>query len=188
MMPVIRISDAAFADLKHIATWLEANTPSQAIDLLVRKEMDRLGLERDDQPGQTNASEAGDGPLVFVKAPGLSFTRILSASVDNRKFPKINWAGLLLEVVRKLHAQGITGERLERELQVPAKFGSYEKAGYKFHPDVGISIQGQSAPDAWKEVNRLAEKHGIPVEVEFQWRDNDKAQHPGRIGVIRTEG
>jgi hypothetical protein len=58
--------------------------------------------------------------------------------------------------------------------------------GYKLQPELGISIQGQSAMDAWKEVSRLAQKHRIPVEVRFQWRDNEKAQYPGKIGVIRA--
>jgi hypothetical protein len=58
--------------------------------------------------------------------------------------------------------------------------------GYKFYPELGISVQGQSAMDAWKEVSRLAQKFRIPVEVRFQWRDNDKAQHPGKVGVIRA--
>jgi hypothetical protein len=50
----------------------------------------------------------------------------------------------------------------------------------------GISIQGQSAMDAWKEVSRLAEKYSIPVDVRLKWRENEKAQHPGKVGVIRA--
>lgn len=182
MMPVIRISDAAFSDLKHIATWLDARTPAETIDQLVRNEMDRLGLERDSEA----ELEMEDGLLIFQKAPPLTFTRILSASIDHRKLTKINWAGLLLEVIHKVHASGIEGERLVRELHVPAKVGRYEDEGYKFHPTLDISVQGQSASDAWKEVDRLAEKHGIPVELEFQWRDNEKAEHPNRIGKIQA--
>ncbi|TIL65361.1 MAG: hypothetical protein E5Y77_22410 [Mesorhizobium sp.] len=47
-------------------------------------------------------------------------------------------------------------------------------------------LQGQSATDAWKEVDRLARKFGIPVGVRFQWRESPKAQHPGKIGLIRS--
>lgn len=186
MMPVIRISDAAFADLKHIATWLDADTPSKAIDRLVRNEMERLGLERDDQPTPEPTNSASNGTLSFEKAPGLSFTRILSATVASAKFPKINWAGLLLEVIRNVHKKGIEGDSLARKLQIPSKVGIFEENGFKYHPDIGLSIQGQSASDAWREIDRLAEKHRIPVEVEFQWRDNDKAQHPRRTGLIKA--
>lgn len=182
MMPVIRISDAAFSNLKHIATWLDADTPAQTIDQLVRNEMERLGLERDSEA----ELEMADGLLTFEKAPPLTFTRILSASIDSRELTKTNWAGLLLEVIHKVHATGIEGDDLVRELYVPAKVGRYEDEGYKFHPTLGISVQGQSASDAWKEIDRLAKKHGILVKLEFQWRDNEKAEHPNRIGKMQA--
>ncbi len=40
--------------------------------------------------------------------------------------------------------------------------------------------------DVNKEASRIADKHHIPVDVTFQWRENDKAQHPGRTGVLRA--
>ena len=184
MMPVIRINDAAFSSLKLIAKWLEIDTPAQTIDKLVTNEMERLGLERDSE----KESGMEDGILIFEKAPGLSFTRILSASINRQKLIKTNWAGLLLEVIHKIHAKGLEGKRLVRELNVPAKIGRYEDEGYKFHSSLDISVQGQSASDAWKEIDRLAEKHGIQVELEFQWRDNDKAEHPNRIGKMKAGG
>lgn len=186
MMPVIRISDAAYADLKHIATWLDADTPSKAIDCLVRNEMERLGLERDDQSTSEPTNSESNSILSFENAPGLSFTRILSATVASAKFPKINWAGLLIEVIRNVHKNGTASQNLVHELQIQSKVGVFEENGFKYHPDIGLSIQGQSASDAWREIDRLAEKHRIPVEVEFQWRDNDKAQHPGRTGLIKA--
>jgi hypothetical protein len=184
MMPVIRISDAAFSGLKHIATWLDADTPAQTIDKLVHNEMERLGLERDSENESGFGTKKENGVLIFEKAPGLSFTRILSASVDHQKLTNANWAGLLLEAIHRVREKGFEGEQLVRELQVPAKPGRYEDGGYKFHSTLNISVQGQSASDAWKEIHRLAEKHGIRVEVEFQWRENNKAEHPNRIGRI----
>jgi hypothetical protein len=47
-------------------------------------------------------------------------------------------------------------------------------------------VQGQSAQDCWKEVDRLAKKWRIPVSVEFWWRQNPKAQFPGKTGVLRS--
>ncbi len=73
-----------------------------------------------------------------------------------------------------------------RELAVPTKATSYEDEGYRFFPELGISVQGQSAAEAWKEVDRLAKKWRIPVTVEFVWRQNPKAQNPGKAGVLRS--
>lgn len=148
--------------------------------------MEALDLERDINDG-TLINDNPDGDLVFEKAPGLSFTRILSASVDNGKPEKINWAGLLMKVIGVVKAKGPSGEKLVTELQIPAHVSEYTMDGYKFQPELGISVQGQSAMDAWKEISRLAKKFRIPVEVRFQWRDNKKAQHPGKIGLIRAE-
>ncbi|MCB1864087.1 MAG: hypothetical protein KDG50_01540 [Chromatiales bacterium] len=184
-MPVIRINDATFVDLKAISTWLGTDTPSETVDVLVRSKMKDLGMERDIENAVAHKGP-DDEALVFEKAPGLSFTRILSASINGRQPEKVNWAGLLLDVIGIVKAKGLSGDKLVHELQVPAKQREYAMDGYKFMPELGISIQGQSAADAWKEVSRLANKFGIPVEVRFQWRENEKAQHPGKIGVIHA--
>ncbi|MFC1772612.1 T4SS efffector SepA family protein [Pseudomonadota bacterium] len=185
MMPVIRLNDATFVDLKIISTWIGTNTPAETIAAIVRDKMDALDLERDVDDANLHKNNSGED-LVFEKAPGLSFTRILSTRVNDGDPDKLNWAGLLMKVIGIVKAKGLSGEKLVTELQIPAKASEYTKDGYKFYSELGISIQGQSAPDAWKEVSRLADKFRIPVEVRFQWRDNEKAQHPGKIGVIRA--
>jgi hypothetical protein len=91
-------------------------------------------------------------------------------------------------MIGQVKAKGLEGEKLVRELAVPAKAERYEDDGFKYHPDLGISVQGQSAADAWKEVDRLAKKWSIPVNVEFWWRQNPKAQHPGRTGILKSGG
>lgn len=183
-MPVIRVSDAAFLELKAIATWLGTNTPSETIERLVREKSDTLGLEREanDEPENPPEHET----MQFEKAPGLSFTRLLAAKIGGFPVKKANWAALLAEMIAALKAKGLSGENLVAELQVPAKVRSYSDDGFKYYPELGISVQGQSAQDAWKEVERLARKWKIPVEAQFQWRQNDKAQHPGMSGLLRV--
>jgi plasmid stabilization system protein ParE len=182
MMPVIRLNDATFADLKAISTWLSTNTPSETVDRLVREKLEQLGLERDAGP-EPQAQPEND-KLKFDKAPGLAFTRLLSAKIGGTHVKKTNWASLLLDMIAAVKAKGLSKERLVEELQIPAKATAYSKEGYKYYPELGLSVQGQAAQDAWKEVDRLAQKWAIPVEVEFQWRQNEKAQHPGRTGIL----
>lgn len=187
MMPVIRVSDAAFLDLKTIATWHGSDTPSKAIDLLVRKEMERLDLERDEPQTGSNPELPTGEPVVFEKTPGLSFTRVISAKVDRRKIENPKWISILLATINVVKAKGLSSEQLSKELQIPSKVGPFEDSGFKYSRSLNISLQGQSAPDAWNETERLSKRYGIPVEVEFQWRENPKAQHPGRVGVLRSE-
>jgi len=81
MMPVVRINDATFADLKSIATWFGTKTPSETIDRIVREAMEQLGMERDDKPEEV-ATSTSDGAMQFDTAPGLAFTKPLAASVS----------------------------------------------------------------------------------------------------------
>jgi hypothetical protein len=185
MMPVVRINDATFADLKSIATWFGTKTPSETIDRIVREAMEQLGMERDDEPEEVVATTS-DGAMQFDSAPGLAFTKPLAASINGKALHSPRWSAILLTMIAQVKAKGFEGEKLVRELAIPAKVEQYEEEGFKYHPDLGISVQGQSASDCWKEVDRLAKKWRIPVSVEFWWRQNPKAQHPGRTGVLSS--
>jgi 8-oxo-dGTP pyrophosphatase MutT (NUDIX family) len=185
MMPVVRINDATFVDLSTLKTWLGTKSPSETIDRIVREAMEELGIERDDETeGVTLASN--DGALLFDSAPSLTFTKPLKATINGKSIQKPNWASILHVMLAQVKARGFEGEKLVHELAVPARADSYEEDGYKYYPKLGISVQGQSAADAWKEVDRIAKKWRIPVHVEFVWRQNPKAQHPGKAGVLRS--
>ena len=185
MMPVIRINDATFVDLKSISTWLGTRTPSETIDSLVQEKMRALDLERDVEEN-SDGKDQNESSIQFENAPGLTFTRILYATIGGGNPDKTNWSGLLVSMIGRVKAKGLTGSKLVSELQIPAKTTASADDGFRYYPELGISVQGQSAAEAWKEISRLASKFQIPVEVQFQWRENDKAQHPGRIGIIRA--
>jgi hypothetical protein len=185
MMPVVRINDATFADLVSIAKWLGTKTPTETITRIVQEAMEQLGMERDDEP-ETTPVMTTSSTMEFKSAPGLAFTKPLSASVNGTAIHNPRWSAILLATIAQVKAKGIEGERLVSELHTPAKTKQYEEEGFKYYPDLGISVQGRSASDAWKEVDRLAKKWRIPVTVEFLWRQNAKAQHPGRTGVLRS--
>ncbi|MFG6083641.1 hypothetical protein ACEUZ9_005361 [Paracoccus litorisediminis] len=184
-MPVVRLNDAAFIDLKSISTWMGTETPSETIVQLVREKMAALDLERDIEADLDEAPSVGSF-MEFKAAPGLSFTKVLSAEVDRKSIEKPNWAAVLIATIEALRAKGLSEQRLGDAIQVPVKSAPYEEEGFRYYPALGISIQGQSAQEAWKEISRIADKHAILVQVTFQWRDNDKAQHPGQKGILRS--
>lgn len=185
MMPVVRVNDGTFADLKSISTWLGTKTPSDTIDQVVRQAMEQLGMERDIEP-EALSGPATSTAMKFDAAPGLTFTKPLSASVAGGSIRNPRWSAILLTMIAQVKAKGLEGDKLVRELQVHARAERYEEEGFKYHPDLGISVQGQSASDAWKEIDRIATKWRIPVTVEFCWRQNPKAQFPGRVGQLRS--
>ncbi len=184
-MPVVRINDAAFGDLKTLSTWFGTKTPAETIDRMVRDAMDQLGLERDHDADEAVVTTA-TGAMEFERVPGLSFTKPLSAKINGKSIAAPRWAGILTTMIAQGKAKGLQGEALVRELNIPAKTGKHEDEGFRYLPALGISVQGQSAADAWKETDRLAKHWGIPVIVEFRWRQNPKAQFPGRTGILRS--
>jgi len=180
IVPVIRISDAAFSDLKSVSTWLGTKTPSATIEKLVAEKMDDLDLERD-----INANVGiKSGVLKFDKTPGLSHTLPLYAYIDQTKILSPRWSGVLIKTIEALKARNLNAEEIYQILDIPAQLGKHEGPGYKFYPEIGLSIQGQSAPNAWKEASRLAQKYNFPIAVKFKWYDKPKAQHPGRVGIL----
>lgn len=185
MMPVVRVNDATFADLSTLKTWFGTKTPSETIDRVVRAAMEQLGIEREDQP-ETGMVPVAPSAMEFDTAPGLTFTKPLSASINGKSIQNPRWSSILHAMIAQIKTRGFEGQKLVHELAIPAKVEQFDEEGFTYHQDLGISVQGQSASDAWKEVDRLAKKWGIPVVVEFQWRQNPKAQHPGRTGLLKS--
>lgn len=185
MMPVVRVNDGTFSDLSVLKTWYRTKTPAETIDRIVKEAMDQLGMERDEESEDATVVTS-DGAMEFENAPGLSFTKPLSAKVNDEAVRSPHWSSILTTMIAQVRAKGFDGDKLVKELAIPAKTERYEEEGYKFQKDLGISVQGQSAADAWKEVDRLAKKWKIPVIVEFSWRQNPKAQYPGRTGVLKS--
>jgi hypothetical protein len=185
MMPVIRVSDATFAGLSALKTWLGTKTPGDTIDRVVQEALEQLGIERDDEP-EAAVTITNDGAMEFDTAPGLSFTKPLTASIEGKRILNPRWSSILIAMVSQVKSKGFEGKKLVEQLQVPAKAERYEDDGFKYYPDLGISIQGQSASDAWKEIDRLARAWGIRVKVEFWWRRNPKAQYPGKTGILTS--
>jgi len=185
MMPVVRINDATFANISTLKTWFGTKSPSETIDRIVTEVMEQIGIERDDETDNASATST-DSVRVFGTAPSLAFTKPKKATINGEPVNNPNWSSILISMIGHVCSKGLKGQELVRELSVPAKALSYEDEGYRYYPELGISLQGQSASDAWKEVDRLASKWRLPVTVEFEWRQNPKAKYPGKTGVLQS--
>jgi hypothetical protein len=184
MMPVVRINDGTFANMAAISTWFGTKTPSETIDRIVLEVMDSLGLARDGDA--VHETESNDRALEFEKAPGLGYTKLMGATVAGNLVEDPYWKTALLAVIAKVKAQGLTAERLVEELNIPALPNKFQERGFEYAENLGISVQGQSATSAWKEMERLAAKWHIPVTVEFKWYHSPKAQFPGKLGRLHA--
>ena len=45
-------------------------------------------------------------------------------------------------MIAQVKAEGFEGDKLVRELAIPAKAEQYAEGGFKYQPELGISVQG----------------------------------------------
>jgi hypothetical protein len=116
--------------------------------------------------------------------PSLRHTKLLSVKVGNETI-RPTWNGLLFDLIRRIPKDRLeTPEEARRLIIVNFVTGKKEDEGYRFLPGLGISVQGQDANDSWKGASHIAQKLGVPVEVEFLWRMKEGAVLPGSTGRL----
>ena len=117
--------------------------------------------------------------------PGLTFTTLIAASFG--KDTATNWNDLLRVAVKTAYASGLTKQDIQRITSVNIEDGSVTERGYSPLVGVDVSVQGQTADEAWQNALNLARKLGCAIEASFRWRDNDKAFHPGESGLLHWQ-
>lgn len=117
-------------------------------------------------------------------APSLRHTKLLSVRVAGAVL-QLTWNGLLLHMIRRLSRKQLENPKETRRLIVTNfLIGKKEDEGYRFLPDLGISVQGQDADYCWKGASHIARSLGLTLEVEFLWRMKEGAAFPGSTGKL----
>ena len=115
--------------------------------------------------------------------PDLRFTSIMNARFDNT--PVRNWNDLVAAGVKAALNTGLALNELKERHGVPLKKGSVLENGYHPIPSTGVSLQYVDANNAWRNALSLAQILKLDLCVEFRWRENEKAAHPGQTGLMR---
>lgn len=119
--------------------------------------------------------------------PDLGFTSCQQIVVDDVQLPRSEtyWNSMMVAVIRRVHAKGHDAQSIRSMLAIAnAEVGKKEDSGYKFLPDVGISIQGQDSNAAFRQTYQLAVFNGVKVSVFFKWQNNGKAAYPNELGYF----
>jgi hypothetical protein len=127
--------------------------------------------------------EIPDGVRQFdpKRPPSLLHTRVCG---EFATMAFSNWNDLLRTAHIHAFKEARSFEELRKITRAQIRKGSYSHEGYKFVPEIDISIQGVDADHAWPYALRLAVHLKVPVKAEIEWRNNDKAAHPGERGVM----
>ena len=115
------------------------------------------------------------------RPPSLLHTRVRG---EFSSTPFSNWNDLVR--IAHIHAFKAAGgfEELRKMTRAQVRKGAYSDEGYRFVPEIGVSIQGLDAAHAWEYTLRLAIHLKVSVKAEIEWRHNDKAAHPGERGIL----
>ena len=62
--------------------------------------------------------------------------------------------------------------------------GNHADNGFRYVPEIGISLQGVDAIRAWNYSLKLAQYLGVILSITIEWRNNNKAEHPGESGLL----
>jgi len=117
------------------------------------------------------------------RPPPLSFTTKFTATFAGVN--AANWNDLLRVAVRNAVAAGQTIRDIKNTATINIQEQEITANGFSPLMGLNLSIQGQSADQAWQNALKLAQSLRQPIEVKFNWSDNKKAAHPGEIGTLQ---
>jgi hypothetical protein len=175
MAHVIELPEETFKRLQALARPL-IDTPVMVIGRL----LDHYeGRPQSEPPVRAKVHRFGP-----ASAPDFTHTRVLFASFAGEETARPRWN----ELVRKAHDVALskveTFDDLEKLSTANICYGTKTDDGFRPVADLGYSIQGVDANDAWRIAYDLARKLRCSVRVEFEWRAKDDAEFPGERGLI----
>ena len=182
IMPDIAIAESTFERLQHHARPLLDTT-----DMVVNRALDAL----ENGAGQP---DPGDEPGVPVrqidprKLPNLTHTKVLDASLDGERVARPRWNLLLSRVLIRAMSRASGIDELRRFCPANMLQGRKEDEGYRYLPEIDISVQGMAANEACRALVTAAQSVGIELDVVFMWRPREGATHPGEQARLKVGG
>jgi len=189
MSPLIQISDEVYKKLKERAKSPQ-DTPSDIIASL-------LGIQNkvEDPPAEQRLAESSVPEILPEEEhydetlkldpdtpEDLYFTTIIQGHFENKKIATWN------ELIDTAHIVAVekieTYDALKKLTNSDIVMGAYNENGFRPIPSIGISIQGDSPNQAWKNALHIARKLKVTVEILFEWERKFTAARPGSRGVL----
>ena len=181
MSPTIRIPDDIYVRLQNRAKPF-VDTPAAIIERLLDHLEGCSNIEPPIGKGDYSGNEVLE--LNSENPDDLLHAKIIKATFGDQKINMPNWNKL----VRFAHllAMRNTGSfyKLSEMTNSNIINGICGDHGWHYLTDASISIQDTNANYAWKNALNLAKGLNVSIEVLFEWRNNDRASHPGMKGSL----
>lgn len=173
---------------KFMSNAAELREKIRAIDIL-------LGQDRNPAP---NGSPSTTPPPVSSQTarmvqefnpdapPDLRHTRVLAARFAGQA--ATGWNKLVhmahKEAMSRVGSLDVLRDATTSNFIVGRASSEETKKGYRYVPDIGISIQNVDAGHAWSNTLRLARYLHVEVRVDFEWMQKSDAAFPGEAGQL----
>ena len=123
-----------------------------------------------------------------LQLPDLLHTKILEVEIAGAAVQNPSWNTLLKMMVRSAVKRGRTFDEINRMCPRTIVNGRKQDKGYRYLPDIDISVRYHAANKACSVVVALAQHLGIALDIGLEWRDKQDAVYPGERGRLRTTG
>jgi hypothetical protein len=176
MMPQVTLETSTIERMKGYAEPLV-----DTLDTVILRGLDALDMLK----AKTDAPS--ERVLNPESPPNLSYTTVKSIIFNGERLPSADtyWNPLLMLTIREC-LKHLTKEQTRKLVLCNFVTGKKEDNGYKYLEDVGISVQGQDANNAWKTTYNILKVIKVPVELTFVWQDNPKAVSPGSAAKFKV--
>jgi hypothetical protein len=183
--PVVQIPlpEALFKRLKLAADPFVETTPAAVIEKLLNWYESKPALAGEQASASLAATvDADTTEFDPVRPPDLFHTRARGV-FGNTSFS--NWNDLVRTAHIEAFKKAGTFEALKAVTHAQVRKGEHGDSGYRYLPEIGVSVQGVDSNHAWSYSLRLAQYLKVPIWVFVEWRHNDNAAYPGKQGSLK---
>ena len=117
------------------------------------------------------------------RSPSLTHTSIDSGIFGMERAD--NWNALVCVGIKLAIGKGYGVKEIQRWVNGQLEEGSITDRGFHPVPGTNTSLQYMEANRAWENALALAKQLKCEIRVEFHWRQNDAAAHPGKPGLLQ---
>ena len=179
MSPSVELSPTTFIRLQAHAVPLV-----DSIESVINRLIDFFE-SRDGAPAPTRAGDLDNVRQFNPSAPpSLTHTKVLEIKFAGRPLDRnqTNWNGLMNATIREAKTVSKSPADFKKLLVVNYVNGQKNDEGYRYFPDLNLSVQGQDANGAWKAACHIAQQLGRELTATFVWREKEGAAFPGVTG------
>ncbi len=177
-MPEITIEESTFQRLQRHAKPLVDTT-----DSVINRALDALERQVNND-GENQGDDVTNHPIDPQFLPDLTHTTILSASLSGQSVMSPNWSKLFDCLLVRAMKQVDDFSKLRNRCSINMVQGRITGAGYRYLPEINISVQGMSANATCKAIVEVAQSLDIGLDITYMWRCKEGALHPGDKGNL----